>query len=182
MITDRHDFKIRYWGDDILRERCEPVTSFHEGIESICNKMVDIMYFLKAIGLAANQVGIPYQIIVLDTEYKLDKKRRPINKAPLILINPEIISASLDTVTQDEGCLSLPQQLIPVCRHSSINVKYFDTQGVEQSLEATGLQARCIQHEIDHLNGTLMVDKIDQSKVQLFKTNHLKILKNYKRR
>lgn len=173
MITDRLDFKLRYMGNDILRQKTEEVT-YHSGIKDICNKMIDIMYHMRAWGLAANQVGIPYRIFVMDTEYSLDKKRRPIDKRPFTFINPVITSTSDTTKVAPEGCLSIPGQEIKKERHVSVNVEYIGIDGHTYHDTFHDLAARCIQHEVDHLDGKLMIDDLPNQQRLLIQSKHMK--------
>lgn len=119
--------------------------------------MFAAMYQAPGIGLAATQIGVPLRLTVLDLAP--DE-----TKAPLVLINPEIIRASTQMVTREEGCLSLPGQYGDVTRPAEITVSFEDQSGKRQAIEADGLLAACIQHEIDHLDGVLFVDHLSALK------------------
>lgn len=166
-------------GSEILTNPTEEVT-YHEGIKEIAIKMIDIMYHMRAWGLAANQVGIPYRMFVMDTHYNLDKKRRPIDKNPITLINPDIISESEETSVDKEGCLSIPGQEIRKERFNAVTVAYLDIDGQQRVQEFFGLAARCIQHEVDHLDGKLMIDDLPPQQKLLIKSRHLKNIRRRK--
>ena len=163
-------------GDELLDQPTEPVVEVHEGIKEIANKMIDLMYFMRAFGLAANQVGIPYRMFVMDVKCDYDKKRRPINKKPIVMINPEIIESE-GSQTGDEGCLSIPGQHFKIKRDKTITVKYLDIEGEERTAVCEGLEARCVQHEIDHLNGVLMTEYMTPKQRMMVKVNHQKNLR-----
>ncbi|MGH7119496.1 MAG: peptide deformylase [Acetobacteraceae bacterium] len=115
------------------------------------------MYHAPGIGLAAPQVGVGLAVTVID----LMPENKP---APLILINPKVVSASSEVVTREEGCLSLPGQYAEVTRPARVTVGYQDLSGAERRITAEDLLARCLQHEIDHLNGVLFVDHLSALK------------------
>lgn len=172
MITDRHDFRLRYMNDPVLKESTAAVEQYHPGIKDICLRMIDVMYGMRAYGLAANQVGIPLRIFVMDTEFSFDKKQRPINKNPITLINPEIIEQG-GSQNGEEGCLSIPNQRLRIERSKSITVRYMDIDGLVQIKTFTDLAARCVQHEIDHLEGKLMIDHVPQNQKMLVAARHV---------
>ena len=116
--------------------------------------MLRSMYSAKGIGLAAPQVGVEKQILVIDLD--LENPTNP----PLILINPEIVSASASLETYEEGCLSIPEVYMDVIRPSTVKISFRDEMGRPKKMNADGLMGRCIQHEIDHLNGVLFVDRV----------------------
>ena len=116
--------------------------------------MLQSMYSAKGIGLAAPQVGIHKQLLVIDLDLE-----NPANQ-PLILINPEIVTSSSSLETYEEGCLSIPEVYMDVIRPASIKVSFRDEMGRPKKMNADGLMGRCIQHEIDHLNGVLFVDRV----------------------
>ena len=115
--------------------------------------MFETMYQAPGIGLAAPQVGVSERLIVLDVADG-DERR------PMILVNPEIVWRSSDRATAEEGCLSLPGQFADVTRPLAVKVRYLTGDGEERELDADGLLARCVQHEIDHLDGILFVDHL----------------------
>ncbi|MCJ8294659.1 MAG: peptide deformylase [Colwellia sp.] len=144
--------------DPRLRTKAQPVTAVTDATTIIIDDMLATMYEEKGVGLAATQVNIHQRIVVMDTSEDSDE--------PMILINPEIIASSEETSINEEGCLSVPGTYAKVDRHDACTVKALDRQGKEFTLNATGLQSICIQHEIDHLNGILFVDYLSPLKRQ----------------
>jgi len=140
---------IRYYKDPVLREICKPVEKVDDYLFDLAGKMMACMVNNRGVGLSANQVGIPIQFCVISVEN---------NTRQMALINPVIESKSDDTELLSEGCLSLPTVYIPVERHKQIVVKFQDLSGEEQVYEFTDLDARIVQHELDHLNGRLICD------------------------
>ena len=120
--------------------------------------MLETMYAAPGIGLAAIQVGIPKRIIVLDIEQKEGKKN------PLFFVNPEIIEKSKDLSTYEEGCLSVPGQFAEIDRPDKCHIKYLDYYGEKKEINAEGMLATCIQHEMDHLEGILFIDYLSKLK------------------
>ncbi len=153
--------KLFTYPDPLLKEISKEVTDFSKELKSLTDDMFKTMYENSGIGLAAPQVGILKRIVVIDLQED-DKK------VPLIFINPQIIEACGST-TFEEGCLSVPGYHEVVKRKKDITVKFQDLEGKEQVINATGLLAICLQHEIDHLNGILFVDQISQLKKGFFK-------------
>ena len=161
--------EILTYPNPILREVSKPVTDFDQNLKKLSEDMLETMYDSNGIGLAAPQVGELIQLLVLDTRPKDEKARRyeydqmtPLEQKiqqPLVLINPEIIKGEGQT-TFDEGCLSVPTYFETVERKETITVKAFDVHGKEFQFDADGLLAICIQHEMDHLTGTLFIDHI----------------------
>jgi peptide deformylase len=128
-----------------------------ERVQDLVPRMFSTMYDAPGIGLAAPQVGVGLRLIVLDLAP--DDRRDP-----HVLINPEIIAASRDLATREEGCLSLPGQYADITRPAQVKVRYLDQSGRRQDMEASDLLAACLQHEIDHLNGILFVDHLSPLK------------------
>ena len=147
--------------DPRLKKVCEPVDKVDAEIRKLMDDMLDTMYEAPGIGLAAPQVGVTKRIIVVDTSRE-DEERRPYRMA-----NPEILSASEELFTYEEGCLSLPEQYAEVSRPKTVRVRYLDEQNEIRELEANDLLAICIQHEMDHLDGVLFVDHISKLKRDL---------------
>lgn len=144
--------------DPRLKIQCEPVESVDAAIAKMMDDMLETMYLAPGIGLAAPQVGITKRILVVDLSPK-DGPREPIRMA-----NPEILWHSDDLATYEEGCLSLPEQYADVERPAQIKVRYLDQDNSVQELDADGLLATCIQHEMDHLDGVIFVDHISSLK------------------
>jgi peptide deformylase len=138
----------------VLRSRARAVTPADQAqVADLVPRMLATMYAAPGIGLAAPQVGVGLRLVVLDLQP--DGAR-----APMVLVNPEIITASLETDTREEGCLSLPNQFADVERPAAVTVRWQDERLVRHQMAAEGLLARCLQHEIDHLDGVLFVDHL----------------------
>jgi peptide deformylase len=144
--------------DKRLRLVSEPVKKIDTDVKKLVEYMFETMYDAPGIGLAAIQVGVPKRIITMD----LSKKDE--DKVQRVFINPEIVWSSDEKRVHEEGCLSIPEFYEDVERPAQVRVKYLDLDGKEQELEASGLLATCIQHEIDHTNGVLFIDHISRLK------------------
>ena len=144
--------------DKRLRQVSEPVKKIDAGIRKLVEDMFETMYDAPGIGLAAIQVGAPKRVVTLD----LAKKEDP--RSPQVFINPEIVWSSPEKATYEEGCLSIPEYYGDVERPAQVKVKYLDLEGAAKELEANGLLATCLQHEIDHLNGILFIDHLSKLK------------------
>ncbi|WP_019507467.1 peptide deformylase [Pleurocapsa sp. PCC 7319] len=148
---------IHYLGDRVLRQPAKRVAKVDDNIRKIVREMLQTMYSADGIGLAAPQVGINKQLIVIDIA--LDQPDQP----PLVLINPKIVKSSSTFCKGEEGCLSIPGVYLDVTRPEEIEVSYRNEQGKPSKLKATGLLSRAIQHEMDHLNGVMFVDRVDNN-------------------
>ncbi|MER3403951.1 MAG: peptide deformylase [Chloroflexota bacterium] len=137
-------------GNPILRQKAKRVSRIDESIRSLLDDMVETMHAANGIGLAAPQVGVPLRVIVVEYE-----------DTRLQLVNPEIIKVSEETDVAEEGCLSIPHYYGPVRRHSAVVVKGLNRNGKEVRVKADGWVARVLQHEIDHLDGILFIDKLE---------------------
>ncbi len=146
---------IHYLGDRVLRQPAKRVAKVDDQIRQLVKEMLQTMYSRDGIGLAAPQVGINKQILVLDCD-----PNNPDNQ-PLVLINPQITSVSKEFCVVEEGCLSIPGVYLDVTRPKGIEVTYKDENGRPCKLNVDDLLARIIQHEIDHLNGILFVDRVN---------------------
>lgn len=144
--------------DKRLRLRSEPIKRIDASIRKLVDDMFETMYKAPGIGLAAIQIGIAKRVVTMDLSKKEDDHR------PQVLINPEIIWASEDKSKYEEGCLSIPEYYEEVERAAQVKVKFLDLEGQSQEIEAKGLLATCIQHEIDHTNGVLFIDHISKLK------------------
>lgn len=142
----------------ILRAKARPVgPADADTVRALAPQMLATMYAAPGIGLAAPQVGQGLRLAVVD----LQPDEKP---APIHLVNPEVVAVSEDWATREEGCLSLPGQYADVSRPARVKVRYLDLQGARQEIEAEGLLAACLQHEIDHLDGVLFVDHLSALK------------------
>lgn len=144
--------------DKRLRQTSEPVKSIDKSVRELVDDMFETMYAAPGIGLAAIQIGVAQRVVTMD----LAKKDDP--PEPQVFINPEIVWSSDDKSTYEEGCLSIPEYYEEVERPAKVKVKYLDLDGKAQEIEADGLLATCLQHEIDHTNGVLFIDHISKLK------------------
>lgn len=149
--------KLHYLGDRVLRQPAKRISKVDDEIRKLAKQMLQTMYSEDGIGLAAPQVGVHKQLIVVDCEP--DDATKP----AFILINPVITKTSRETCVIQEGCLSIPKVYLDVTRPEVIEVSYKDENGRPQKMKADGLLARVIQHEIDHLNGVMFVDRVDNT-------------------
>lgn len=141
-----------------LRTKARPVLPGDaDELQTLVPQMFETMYKAPGIGLAAPQVGIGLRVVVVD----LMPDNQPV---PMTLINPKIAAVSDEWATREEGCLSVPNQYADVTRPSRITVRYHDLAGVQRQVEADGLLAACLQHELDHLDGVLFVDHLSALK------------------
>lgn len=144
--------------DPRLRAVADPIVEIDDEIKELARDMLETMYDAPGIGLAAPQVGVLKRIVVMD----LAKEDEP--KNPIVMINPEILRFSDDTVTTEEGCLSIPELYYDVERPAEITVRYTDLDGTEQETDAAERFAVCVQHELDHLDGVLYIDYLSRLK------------------
>jgi peptide deformylase len=144
--------------DPVLRQVSRPVERVDAELGRLADDMLETMYDAPGIGLAAIQIGEPLRMLVID----LAKEDEP--RAPRIFINPEIVARGDAASTYEEGCLSIPDYYAEVERPAEVTVRYLDRDGSEQIVEADGLLATCLQHEIDHLDGVLFIDHISKLK------------------
>lgn len=158
--------EIKKYPDETLKKKAQDVTEINGDLQKLINDMVETMYSARGIGLAAPQVGVLKKVVVVDTN--LTEER-----SPIILINPEIVS-SQGEILSEEGCLSIPGFITKLTRKEKVFVKALDRNGKQIEIEGTGLLARALQHEIDHLNGILIIDRISPLKKELFRRKYLK--------
>ncbi len=144
--------------DPRLRLTSAPVDAVTDDVRGLVDDMLDTMYAAPGIGLAAIQIGVPKRVITLD----VSKKDEP--KAPLALINPEIVWSSEALSVYEEGCLSIPEYYEDVERPAEVVVRFLDRDGQTREIRGDGLFATCVQHEIDHLNGVLFIDYLSRLK------------------
>ena len=164
--------KIYTYPNPVLRAHAEPVENINEDIQDLVDNMIETMCSTPtSIGLAANQVGELKRIIVFDLNPGEEGRK------PAALINPEIVIGEGET-THEEACLSLIDFSAPITRNAQVKVRGVDRHGNPMDIEAEGLKAICLQHEIDHLDGTLIIDYISNLKRALYKKRLKKKLKN----
>jgi peptide deformylase len=153
---------ILTYPNDILRKLTQKVDHIDGETQKLINAMTETMYAAPGVGLAANQIGCEQRILVFDAS------KRDEAPAPQVLINPRILEHRGEIVSEDEGCLSVPDFRSNVKRFESVLVEAVDRDGNPLTLEAEGFLAIVLQHEIDHLNGKLFIDHISKLKLQLF--------------
>jgi peptide deformylase len=144
--------------DKRLRLVSEPVKRIDADIRKLIDDLFETMYHAPGIGLAAIQIGEPRRVITMDLSKKED------NHEPQVFVNPEIVWTSDETAKYEEGCLSIPDYYEEVERPAQVKVKYLDRDGKAREIEAKGLLATCLQHEIDHINGVLFIDHLSKLK------------------
>lgn len=154
--------EIKLMGESVLRTPTEDVESFDEELEELVEDMLETMYHAQGIGLAAPQVGVPRRVLVVDLG-EADEE----GVGPLALVNARVVESSKEKDRGPEGCLSIPGLEEVVERPESVTVQGYDPQGREVSLEASGLLARALQHEVDHTDGILFVDRVSPFKRKL---------------
>lgn len=191
--------------DPLLREVSKPVENIDESLNALIDDMFETMYEAPGIGLAGIQIALPRRVVVVDCGDPEDEERRaqqlasweaeveaaeaegrepperperePGKKNPIALINPKIVAFDETPSVYDEGCLSIPDYYAEVERPAGCTVEYLDRRGSKQTLKAEGLLSTCIQHEIDHLDGTLFIDHISKLKKQMVVKKFTKIAK-----
>ncbi len=147
--------KIVLSPDPVLRQRAEECAPGDKTLKRLSKQMANLMYKNNGCGLAAPQVGVLRRVIVVDCDVESDKKN------PITLVNPQIVETRGEPVVEEEGCLSLPGISVPVSRPPFARVRYFDLEGNEQEIAGDGLLGRCLQHEIDHLEGRTLFESTD---------------------
>ncbi len=161
---------IRNCLDPVLRKKCDLVQNINQGLVNLSEDMIETMYDARGVGLAANQVGIASQLIIVDLGFQEEQHD------PLIIVNP-VITASEEEQIGQEGCLSIPEVYADVKRFQKIEIKGVDLDGKDVRLEADNFLARAFQHEMDHLSGKLFWDMLGKVKRDMLKRKFKKILK-----
>jgi len=174
---------ICIYGNPVLRNPSKEVEEITDEIRGLADQMLEIMHKAKGIGLAAEQIGRTEAMFVLDVPAYADQNEQglannPGVKMPQVFMNPEIIGSSKERVEAEEGCLSFPKLYVPVTRPAEVVVCFLDRSGEERVLNAKGLLARALQHEMDHLNGVLLVDHLSGWR----KIKNARLLRNLKRK
>jgi len=159
----------------LLKRKSAAVERVDSGVRKLMDDMLETMHAAPGIGLAAPQVGVLRRVIVLDIE------REGLNTGPICLANPEIIEASEEDAVYEEGCLSVPEHYSEVERPAKVRVRYLDRENEIREMDCEGLLATCIQHEIDHLDGILFIDRISALKRNMILRKLLKARKDAER-
>lgn len=142
----------------LLKQQAKPVAQVDDRVRRLLDDMLETMYAAKGIGLAAPQIGVLERVIVIDIHEKDEPPK------PMKLVNPEIVWESGELNAYEEGCLSVPDQYAEVVRPRAVKLRYLDENGMRREIDADGLLATCVQHELDHLEGTLFVDHLSMLK------------------
>lgn len=156
---------IKKYPEDVLKKKTRPVSEFDSELQKLIDDMIETMYAAPGVGLAANQVGVSKQVTVIDVS------SRDETSSLIVLVNPEIIHKEGEN-SSEEGCLSIPEYATIVKRSEMVKVRGRDRNGDPIEIEAEGLLARALQHEIDHLNGFLLIDRIGRIKREFFKKRY----------
>ena len=160
---------IKKYPDEVLSKKAEPIKEFDDGLQKLIDDMVETMYAAPGLGLAANQVGILKQVLVIDVSTSEEEQEQ--ESSLMVLINPEIVLMEGE-LESEEGCLSIPDYTTIVKRAEKVKVKCHSRHGEPIEIEGEGLLAKALQHEIDHLNGILFVDRIGRIKKEFFKKRY----------
>lgn len=162
--------EILTYPDPRLAVKCDDVTEFGPPLKKLCEDMLETMYYAPGVGLAAPQVGVTKNLVVIDIEYESSEDEPPVlsNQNPMILVNPKIVEREGEQYFK-EGCLSVPGESEEVLRALKVKVEYQDTDGKPHTLEAEGYLAVAIQHELDHLDGRLFIDRLSFVKSKTIK-------------
>jgi peptide deformylase len=155
--------EVLHFPDPRLKQVSAPVESVDDELRALAQEMLDVMYDEPGIGLAAPQVGHSIRLVVMDTEWSDEGKERK----PAVIVNPEIVLRE-GRISWEEGCLSVPDYTAEVERAERVVVRYRNLDGDEVTEDVTGLRAVCFQHEIDHLDGILFIDRISRLKRSLY--------------
>jgi peptide deformylase len=162
--------RICLFPEEVLSRPCKPVQHFDRHLKSLAGDLIDTLLASPGVGLAAPQIGVPAQVSVIDVSLGRSKKRggTPRNHGRLVLVNPILVEGKGLQVPR-EGCLSVPDLLANVNRYQTVTVKALDLEGAPFVIHAEGFEALALQHEIDHLEGTLFLDRVSNLKTDLFR-------------
>lgn len=162
--------RIVHFNEPVLRKKGEKIRVFDAALKKLAQDMIETMQAAEGIGLAAQQTGRAIQLCIVDLrraekefDWEFDGARPPLELfMPLVVVNPEVMPVPEPTTVYEEGCLSFPKIRGDVVRPDEVTVKFQDTAGHAHTLHCNGLLARCLQHEVDHLNGVLFIDRMDK--------------------
>lgn len=171
LFRNKKRYVVHTMGDPVLRENAQPVGAVTPELRQLAEKMIEVVQAFEGVGLAAPQVGESIRMVAFNlpmesmSDLPSAGEEKLLPKMPFVVINPEIISVSPDTETRDEGCLSLPDVWAPVTRPARVFFRAATLDGELIECECGGLLGRCIQHELDHLDGKLFVDRVDPAEL-----------------
>ena len=163
--------KILFYPNPALRKQNKDIETIDEKIKTLSNDMIETMYAAPGIGLAAPQIGVNLKVFVMDCTVK--------KESPRTFINPKIVQSSDESEKSEEGCLSFPDQFVEVIRPITCKISFMNLEGNEIVEDFEDLEARCIQHEIDHLNGKLFIDHLSRLKRNRIKKKLQKVLTDF---
>jgi peptide deformylase len=158
--------------DPVLRLVAAPISAVDDEVRALADDMLETMYDAPGVGLAAPQVGVSRRVIVMDVTDDDDKKQ------PYVMINPQLVKLSQELNIHEEGCLSMPDVRTDIERPAKVTVQFLDRAGKQQELAAEGLLATCIQHEMDHLDGKLLIDYMSRLKRDMVVRRFKKLAKD----
>ncbi|NPA52116.1 MAG: peptide deformylase [Aquificae bacterium] len=170
------DYKIRTWPDKILKQKTKEITYFDDKLKTYTDIMFQKMYQEEGVGLAANQIGIPYQILVIDTNIRKYESQEDEDGVKLALVNPKIVHKEGE-IESTEGCLSFPGVQITIPRAERVKVIAKDIEGKDIEIDTDGFLAIVLQHEIDHLNGIPFINYLPPVKKRMVLNKYLKNIK-----
>jgi peptide deformylase len=151
--------------DPLLRRSSAPVERMDDELRTLIDDMLETMYDAPGVGLAAVQLAVPRRVIVMDVQYRLkDEEGGEVAKAPIAMVNPEILTRGDEMRVHEEGCLSIPEFYAEVERPAKVTVRYIGRDGKQQEMECEDVLATVVQHEVDHLNGKLFIDYLSRLK------------------
>lgn len=166
--------EINKFPDKILKQKTLPVENLDSFTQHLIDNMIETMHFARGIGLAANQVGVSKRLCVVDMSVKEDKGQL------IVIVNPVIVEKE-GMIDAEEGCLSIPGYMTSIKRPEKVFIKGISREGKDIEMEATGLLARVFQHEIDHLDGFLFIDRMSPIRREFFKRRYKKFLQETKK-
>ncbi len=167
--------KLVYAPDPILKKECQPLAQVDDHHRTLIKEMYEVMYEANGVGLAAPQVGLDVRIFIVDAAAREEEK------TPIAMINPKLISIEDDLVPYEEGCLSFPEHFAEIDRPEECEINFLDYNGKKSTLNAKGLLATCIQHEMDHLEGILFIDHLSNMKRNMIVKKLIKTRKQSKK-
>lgn len=173
-----HNFEILQLGHPLLRKIAKPVDVFNDQYQALFDDLIEFVVSRKGAGIAAPQVGISERFFILSSRANERYPDAP-NMEPLVIVNPDIINHSDEIIEDWEGCLSIPDLRARVPRYASITVSYLTRHGEHIETEYSGFIARVFQHEIDHLNGTVFLDRVENTHTIMMEQEWLKMIKAY---
>ncbi|MFZ2587928.1 MAG: peptide deformylase [Alphaproteobacteria bacterium] len=165
----------------VLRAKAAPLSDVSDATRTTLANMLETLHTAQGIGLAAPQIGLSQRIVVIEHEVEGEPGHRTPKSGskPLLMVNPTLLATSTDMIESEEGCLSIPWLYDVIHRHAEVKVGYLDEHGNPQTVEADGLLSRCLQHELDHLDGVLFIDHLSRLKRGLADKKYKKLLVDF---